>query len=175
MATTRMTSPMRTSLESRLSDLDARIEALEVQRQGDDSMEATAMLMQLSRERADIADALADSTLIDDEPFDMQAIEIGDLVTIQGPNGHVERYVLIDDGVGTRARSDWVSVGSPLGSAIVGRSQGDEVEVESPGGTVSYVILAFERASEENSVRVVSFGSIPSRGAALLPSEAFLG
>jgi transcription elongation GreA/GreB family factor len=114
-------------------------------------------------------------TLIDDAPFDTHAIEVGDVVTIRGQDGDVQRYVLVDDGVGTRARSDWVSVGSPLGGAILGRSRGDEVEVESPGGMLSYVILAFERASGDDSVLAVSTGSISPGDLTRMPSEAFLG
>lgn len=159
MSQTRMTRQMRRSLEARLNDLDARIEILDAQRQGDDSLEAAAMLVQLTGERDRITDALREMTLIDDEPFDVHAIEVGDVVTVRDEEGEVDRYVLVDE-VGARARSDWVSVRSPLGAAIVGRSKGDRVEVDTPGGGVSYVILAFERASAASDE---------------LPSEAFLG
>lgn len=164
MSQTRMTRQMRRSLDARLKDLESRIEVLDAQRQGDDSHEATAMLVQLSTERDRIADALREATLIDDEPFDVHAIEVGDLVTVRDERGEVERYVLVD-GIGARARSDWVSVRSPLGAAIVGRSKGDRVEVDSPGGGVTYVVLGFERASDESR----------DAAASELPSEAFLG
>src|SRR5688572_28141186 len=100
MAMTRMTSSMHRSLVERLDDLDARISALDAQRDDDDSMEATALLEQLTRERSHVKEALADVTLIDDEPFDVHAIEIGDTVTIVDSDGEVERYVLVDDTVG---------------------------------------------------------------------------
>ena len=168
---TNMTGPMRRSLESRLADLGARVETLDTQRQGDDSVEATAFLIQLARERGDIADALRDAVLIDDAPFDTEAIEIGDTVTIRDPNGETDRYVLVDGNVRSRARSDWVSVSSPLGAAILGRSRGDRVHVESPAGPASYVIVAFERASEE---ALIIDRARPSPEVTLLPSEAFL-
>jgi transcription elongation factor GreA len=154
-----MTRQMRRSLEARLNDLESRIEVLDAQRKGDDSLEATAMLVQLSGERDRIADALRDATLIDDEPFDVHAIEVGDVVTLRDEDGATDRYVLVDDGVGARARNDWVSVGSPLGAAVVGRSKGERVEVVLPQGTASYEILGFQRASDASD----------------LPSEAFLG
>lgn len=166
MSRTRMTRQMRRSLEARLQELESRIEILDAQRQGDDSLEATAMLVQLSLERDRIFDALREVTLIDDEPFDVHAIEIGDAVSVRDEEGEVDRYVLVDDGVGARARTDWVSVASPLGAAIVGRSRGDRVEVISPSGTASYVIVDFERASSE---------SIDCATADRPPSEAFLG
>ena len=172
MPVTRMTSTMRRSLERRLEELEARIAQLDEDREAGDG-DTTALKVQLARERSQIADALRDMTLIDDAPFDTGAIEVGDLVTIRGQDGDVERYVLVDDGVGARARSDWVSVGSPLGGAILGRSLGDEVGVVSPEGTLSFVILAFERASGDDPA-VVSVNR-PSPQSWALPSEAFLG
>jgi transcription elongation GreA/GreB family factor len=173
MTTTRMTGPMRRSLESRLVDLDARIETLDAQRKGDDSMEATALLVQLTRERDGIADALRDVTLIDAEPFDTEAIEIGDTVTIRDADGEMNNYVLVDGSVRSRARTDWVSVSSPLGAALLGRSKGDKVLVESPAGPMSYIVVDFDRASEESLALDASTGS--RRVLTLLPSEAFLG
>lgn len=168
MGTTRITRFMKRSLEARLSALNARIDSLEDQRDGDDD-EATALLGELARERDDIVEALRDARLIDDDPFDSEAIEIGDAVTIRGAEGEIERYVLVDGNAGSRARSDWVSVASPLGAAILGRNTGDRVRVDSPRGFMEWEILAFERASGDPAERAVR--STPS----LLPSEAFLG
>jgi transcription elongation factor GreA len=174
MSTTRMTASMKRSLEIRLEDLDRRIEALKAQREGDDGVEVAALLEQLTGERSDAAEALRDATLIDDEPFDTQAIEIGDTVTIRDSDGETERYVLVDGNMRTRARSDWVSVSSPLGAAILGKDKGDNVHVESPSGTRSYVIVDFERAAG-NSVHVSVSRNPAARARGLLPSEVFLG
>jgi transcription elongation factor GreA len=174
MSTTRMTVSMKRSLEIRLNDLDRRIEALNAQREGDEGVEVAALLEQLTRERSDTADALRDATLIDDEPFDTEAIEIGDTVTIRDSEGETERYVLVDGNMRTRARSDWVSVSSPLGAAILERGKGDEVHVESPSGTMSYVIIDFERAARNSVLPSVS-RKPAARARSLLPSEAFLG
>ena len=148
MTATRMTSSMHRSLERRLEDLDARIATLDAQREDEEDVELAALLQQLTQERIQVVDAMRDATLIDDEPFDFDAIEIGDLVTVRGDDGETERYVLVDDGVGTRARSDWISAGSPLGRAVLGRSKGDTVQVDSPQGPLVYEIVAFERSSE---------------------------
>lgn len=145
MATTRMTGSMRRALETRLSELTARIDSLERQREGDESAETEALLGELLRERDDIVDALRDARLIDDDPFDSDAIEVGDVVTIRDADGEIDRYVLVDGKAGSRARSDWVSVGSPLGTALLGRSTGDRVRVESPRGVTTYEVLGFAR------------------------------
>ena len=171
---TRMTMSMKTSLERRLEDLDRRIESLSAQVQREDGVEVSALLEQLKRERSNAADALSDAMLIDDEPFDTEAIEIGDTVTVRESEGGTELYVLVDGNMKARARDDWVSVSSPLGAAILGRGKGDQVHVESPGGTRSYVIVDFTRAAGDSVTR-----SVPAMTAsaphALLPSEAFLG
>lgn len=102
----------------------------------------------MSGERSQIADALATAILIDDDPFDTEAIEIGDTITIREVDGETGRYVLVDGTVGSRAQQDWVSAASPLGAALLGRNKGDEVMVGTPGGSLGYVILGFERTSE---------------------------
>lgn len=171
---TRMTGQMRSSLEARLADLDVRIEKLDAQLEGEDSVDASALLGQLVGERADIAEALRDAMLIDDAPFNTEAIEVGDTVTIQDEDGDTERYVLVDGKVRSRARSDWVSVSSPLGAAIIGRSKGERVRVESPSGPTTYLIIDFERASEGVLLHA-AHSQVRSRTMKLLPSEAFLG
>ena len=175
MTSTRMTRPMRTSLESRLADLDARIQTLDSQRKGDDSVEMTALLVQLTRERNDVADALRDARLIDNEPFDTEAIEIGDTVTIRDSDDETYRYILIDQTVRFRARSDWVSVSSPLGAALLGRGKGDRVLVESPAGPAAYMVVGFERASEGWLDHDTFAATRRTPTLTLLPSEAFLG
>lgn len=175
MASTRMTAQMRTSLQSRLADLDARIETLDAQRKGDDSVESTALMIQLTRERSDVAEALLDAVLIDDDPFDTHAIEIGDTVTIRDDDGRVDRYVLIDGNVRSRASSDWVSVSSPLGAAILARSKGDRVQVDSPAGPASYFIVDFARSSQDSVEHAISGKRVSASARRLLPSEAFIG
>lgn len=175
MSLTRMTVPIRRSLEVRLEDLDRRIATLDAQREDENSLENTALMEQLTRERDDIAETLRDAKLIDDEPFDAEAIEVGDTVTIRDSDGETERYVLVDGNFRSRARSDWVSVSSPLGAAIIGRSKGESVRVESPSGPMIFVIVDFERASEGVLQHAAARAQTRSRTLKLLPSEAFLG
>jgi transcription elongation factor GreA len=147
MHTTKMTGLMSRSLEARFLELDERLAALERRREGNDNPDATALQLQLSRERNQIADALAGATLIDDYPFDTEAIEIGDTVTVREIESEAqERYVLVDGTTGSLVRQNRVSAISPLGAALVGRSKGDEVVIETPRGSGSYVILDFERS-----------------------------
>ena len=124
-----------------------------VHREGEDSLDETALHLHLSRERDRIADALANATLIDDDPYDTEAIEIGDMVTVRSiEGGEAEEFILVDQTVGSRARPDWMSAISPLGAALLGRGKGDEVVVQTPGGTGSYQILDFERYVDVDEV-----------------------
>ena len=60
---------------------------------------------------------------------------------------HIEgdrvNYQLVDE---TEAdiTSGKISSSSPIGAALLGRKIGDEVQVESPSGTISYQILEIE-------------------------------
>lgn len=154
MHRTRMTGSMRRSLEDRLLELEERVGVLERPRERDDGTDVTALHLHLSRERNRIADALANATLIDDDPYDTEAIEIGDMVTVRASEGGAEeQYILVDRTVGSRARPDWISAISPLGAALLGRGKGDEVVVQTPGGTGSYQILDFERPVDVDEVK----------------------
>ena len=142
---TKITSSIRNSLLARCADLKVRVEELERQREGGESVDV-ALLASLIHERDQIQDALLQASIIDDAPFDEHRIEIGDTVTVTDATGQSERYVLVDAGVGARASADWVSAASPLGSALVGRDKGDEIVVRTPAGEQRFVIMDFERA-----------------------------
>jgi len=45
-----------------------------------------------------------------------------------------------------------ISVSSPIGKALVGRTAGDEVEVQTPGGTRNYEVLEFSTMHDEADV-----------------------
>ena len=40
--------------------------------------------------------------------------------------------------------NDLISITSPLGAALMGKSTGDEVEVEAPAGLQKYVVIGVE-------------------------------
>jgi transcription elongation GreA/GreB family factor len=148
MQTTRMSRAMRTLLEIRLDDLDARVKTLHREQEVDKTPDNWALLSELSNERDRIAKTLERVTLIDDQPFDTDAIEVGDAIKVRDEDGDIECYVLVEGDFGSRIRTNWVSVSSPLGARLLGSRKGDRIRVESAAGTATYVILAFERASD---------------------------
>jgi transcription elongation GreA/GreB family factor len=147
MQTTRMTRAMRTLLETRLDELNARVRTMNREQGVDNTPDDWALLTQLRHERDRIAQTLERVTLIDDQPFDTDAIEVGDAIKVRDEGGGIDCYVLVEGDFGSRIRTNWVSVSSPLGARLLGSHKGDKIRVQSAAGTATYVILAFERAS----------------------------
>lgn len=92
-----------------------------------------ARLSQLTRRQSELS-----SIDLRDVPRD--AVGFGSLVTVESENGSEERmrivfpeFVELDDAM--------VSLSSPLGRALLGGRPGEEVVLETPGGTRSYRIL----------------------------------
>lgn len=65
---------------------------------------------------------------------------LGARVTLEDEEGRATGYLLVTAGEADPAHGS-VSVESPLGRALLGKSAGDEVIVERPRGAVGYVVL----------------------------------
>ena len=70
-------------------------------------------------------------------------VDLGVKVTIEEPGGKPEMYTIVGS-----AESDpnagYISNESPVGRALMGHYVGDEVQVETPGGSFSLKIIAIE-------------------------------
>lgn len=81
-------------------------------------------------------------------------VKIGSLVTIKNieneTNGEktIEKYFIFSEGVGMIIKNETeivvVSPNSPVGSALLGKREGDYCEVKTPGGTRFFVISKVE-------------------------------
>lgn len=131
-------------LERRLHAVDERISTLERQLASwpDDPHTAVA-LMSARSEAADLRSLLAAAT--HEDPGDPAVVEIGDTVTIRHARGRARERFMIVGGREARFDDSWISVGSPLGSALLGRRQGDQIVVHTPGGVERYGVVAIER------------------------------
>lgn len=74
------------------------------------------------------------------EPTDHSVVEFGSTVRIRGPRG--EQTVLIVSEHESDPKQFKLAMTSPIGKALIGKKPGDTVTAETPGGTVSYSILA---------------------------------
>ena len=84
-----------------------------------------------------LAQTLATLTPVDPQPAD-GTIHFGSTVTLRSDEGErIVRIVGADEAQGREA----ISVAAPLARALLGKRQGDPVEVTLPRGTVEYEIL----------------------------------
>lgn len=73
------------------------------------------------------------------EPKDI--VEFGALVTIEDEEGNERRYRLVDKEE-IDPEKQWISVQSPMGKALLGRSVDDDFELHLPKGIKSYEVIA---------------------------------
>jgi transcription elongation GreA/GreB family factor len=66
---------------------------------------------------------------------------LGAKVTVEDEDGHETEYTLVPAGEASPARGS-VSVESPLGRALLGKSAGDDVVVERPRGPAEYTVVS---------------------------------
>ena len=136
-------------MEERLRKLERERPVLEREftESGDPLIQAA--LRATAREIAVVSHALATATSLEDEPHDPTVIELGDTVTVRRSGSpEQERFTLVGE-LEARLDESWVSVRSPLGSALLGGRMGERVDVETPGGVATYEVLAIARLSWE--------------------------
>lgn len=69
-----------------------------------------------------------------------EAVGYGSRVTVEGEDGQEEKYELVFPEE-ANAAAGMISIGSPLGKALLNKEVGDDVEVVTPKGKRSYSIL----------------------------------
>jgi transcription elongation factor GreA len=69
-------------------------------------------------------------------------IDFGATITLSGPRGKLT-FMLVSEHESDPAQQK-LSLASPIGAAFLGKKIGDRVKVETPGGTVEYLIEKVE-------------------------------
>jgi transcription elongation factor GreA len=104
-------------------------------------------LLATTREVDVVRRALATATPLEGEPHDPTVVELGDTVTVRrSGSADRERFTLVGE-LEARLDGSWISVKSPVGSALLGSRTGESVDAKTPDGSVSYEVLAIERLS----------------------------
>jgi transcription elongation factor GreA len=83
------------------------------------------------------------NAVIIQENGDREQVELGARITIQEEGDPPETYLL----VGVKEadpRNGRISDESPIGRALLGRKEGDQVSVETPGGAIRLTIMKIE-------------------------------
>ena len=147
MDTPKLSMTARRSLEERLRKLEEeRVPRLERELADSGDPLVDAALRATIREVATVRRALATATPLEEEPHDPMVVELGDTVTLRRVgSAERERFTLVGE-LEARLDASWVSVESPLGSALLRSRTGETVETKTPDGPVSYELLAIERS-----------------------------
>jgi transcription elongation factor GreA len=142
----RLSQAARRSLRQRLRVLEEdRIPRLEADlaASGDP---VTEMALRAARDEASrVREALAAARPLEELPDDPTLVELGDTVTIRAEGSRErERYTLVGE-LEARLDDSWISITSPMGSALLGRRAGEVVVVRTPAGEIRYEILGVRR------------------------------
>lgn len=86
---------------------------------------------------------LSNVVIIDNVEKDLSVISIGDYITIKEGSHPPEKYHLVGPKEADPGNSR-ISYESPIGKALLGHRVGDEVIVDTPGGSIRLKILKIE-------------------------------
>jgi transcription elongation factor GreA len=108
----------------------------------DAAKEAQGMLeMKISK----LEDVLAGARLIDESQLDASKVLVLSMVKIKNQtNGMEMTYTLVADGEADLA-SGKISVNSPIGKGLLGKSVGDVADIQVPNGIMKFDILEISR------------------------------
>lgn len=86
---------------------------------------------------------LANATLIEEHKKRGGAVEVGSMVTVQQGRRKPEEYRIVG-AAEANPREGKISLESPLGRALLGKKEGDKVDVQAPSGSISVKLMKVE-------------------------------
>jgi transcription elongation factor GreB len=86
--------------------------------------------------------------VVRERPTDRGRVRFGAWVKLEDENGHNTRYRLVGPDELDSARGH-ISIDSPLGRALLGKSIEQELTIQAPSGPLTYVITAISYATGE--------------------------
>jgi transcription elongation factor GreA len=140
-----LTRAGRRLLEERIRDRERVLEELRtaVEEPGR-STDAVESYHRAAREVDQLRSLLDAAVSLEDVPDDPTVVELGDVVTIRLDDGSQETYIVVH-AVEAPVGEQRISSVSPLGRALLGRSVGDRVALDVPGGAYSCIIISASR------------------------------
>ncbi len=88
---------------------------------------------------------LPDLKVVNSAPTDTGKIFFGAAVTLEDEAGHEVMYRIVGADEFDPAKG-WISVDAPLARALLAKTLDDEVQVTTPGGELSFVVIAIHYA-----------------------------
>jgi transcription elongation factor GreA len=96
---------------------------------------------------AKIEDTLARARVVDEETVDTSKAYILSDVTVKNlDTGDDQTFTLVSEQEADVAENK-ISVDSPIGKGLLGKEEGDEVEIDVPAGTVKFEIVDISRSA----------------------------
>ena len=92
---------------------------------------------------AELEDKLARADVIDITKLSGDTIKFGATVTLIDEDTEEERTYQIVGDQEADPKAGRISISSPIARALIGKSEGETIEVNAPGGARSYEILGF--------------------------------
>ena len=93
----------------------------------------------------ELEELLENAVILDESSIDTSVISLGSSVKIKNDDNGMEfNYDLVGSNESNPAEGK-ISDQSPIGEALIGKREGDSVQVEVPNGTVSMKILSVSR------------------------------
>ena len=92
---------------------------------------------------AELEDKLSRAQVIEIDKLSGDTVKFGATVTLVDENDKEQRYQIVGE-IEAEPREGRISVTSPIARALIGKTVGDEIEVEAPGGARGYEILKVE-------------------------------
>jgi transcription elongation GreA/GreB family factor len=142
----RLSQEVRRSLRERLRVLEEeRIPRLQREIAAGPEPSIVAALQATREEAVRVRHTLSVALPLEEVPHDPSTVELGDTVTVRRSRSSTRaRFTLVGE-LEARLDEAWVSVESPLGSALLGSHVGETVEISLPDRRVRYEVLAVER------------------------------
>jgi transcription elongation factor GreA len=92
---------------------------------------------------AELEDKLGRAQVIEIDKLSGDTVKFGATVTLADENDKELRYQIVGE-FEAEPREGRISISSPIARALIGKTVGDEIEVDAPGGARGYEILKVE-------------------------------
>ncbi len=88
-------------------------------------------------------EAIIQNAVLIEEAHDHLRVNLGASVTVQDHKGEKQTYVIVGSAE-TDPKGHRISNESPVGQALLGKSVGDEVQVNAPAGALRWTIISVD-------------------------------
>ncbi len=104
---------------------------------------------QVEARKVELKDLIKNAEIIDESEIDESVINLGSTILVMDCDfGDEIEYSIVSTNA-VDALNGRISDHSPIGAAMIGKTVGDIVNVETPGGTVRFKVLKVERTKHE--------------------------